>query len=76
MLEGKGIRFYNPENCQFHKCISEDRMMWVDSVAFDQKGSIIFNNNRLNQIFEEPQTQIDWNYPYNMVIWESLYGKG
>lgn len=76
MLEGKGIGFYSPHNNHFHKLISEDRMLWVDGVAFDQNGSIIFNSNRLNQVFENPQTQIDWDYPYNLVIWKAFIGNG
>lgn len=75
MLEGKGIGFYTPDSGQFHSIISEDRMLWVDGVAFDQKGSIIFNSNRLHQVFEQPQTQIDWNYPYNLVIWRAFIDK-
>lgn len=75
MLEGKGIGFYNSRNGQFHKIISEDRMVWVDGVSFDQKGSIIFNNNRFNQVYENPQTQIDWSYPYNLVIWRAFLDK-
>ncbi|QAT42213.1 L-dopachrome tautomerase-related protein [Aminipila luticellarii] len=71
MLEGKGIGFYHADTGQFHKLIAEDRMVWVDGVAFDQNGSILFNSNRLNQIFENPQTQIDWDYPYNFVLWKA-----
>ena len=74
MLEGKGIGFYSPYDGQFHDFVSDDRMLWVDGVAFDQKGSILFNSNRLNQITENPQTQIDWNYPYNLIIWRAYVG--
>ncbi|WAH44578.1 major royal jelly family protein [Alicyclobacillus fastidiosus] len=75
MLEGKGIGVYTPKNHRFQKFVSDDRMLWVDGVAFDQKGSIIFNNNRLHQMFDTPQT-IDWSYPYNLIIWKSFVGNG
>ncbi|MFD1676449.1 L-dopachrome tautomerase-related protein [Alicyclobacillus fodiniaquatilis] len=75
MLEGKGIGVYTPKTHQFHKFVSDDRMLWVDGVAFDQKGSIIFNNNRLHQMFNSPQT-IDWSYPYNLIIWKEFVGPG
>lgn len=74
MLEGKGIGLYNPESEAFFDIISDDRMLWVDGVAFDQKGGILFNSNRLHQIFENPQSQIDWDYPYNLVVWKAFVG--
>lgn len=75
MLEGKGVGFYNHESNSFHKFVSDDRMLWVDGVAFDQKGSILFNNNRLHQMFDRDQTGIDWNYPYNLIIWKAWVGR-
>jgi sugar lactone lactonase YvrE len=76
MLEGKGIGYYNPDTNSFNGFVSDDRMLWVDGVAFDQKGSIIFNNNRLHQMFEENQDEIDWNYPYNLIVWKAYVGRG
>lgn len=73
MLEGKGIGVYSPRDGRFRKFVSDDRMLWVDGIAFDEKGSIIFNSNRLHQMFDTPQT-IDWNYPYNLVIWRAFVG--
>ncbi|MFB5189283.1 L-dopachrome tautomerase-related protein [Alicyclobacillus fastidiosus] len=75
MLEGKGVGVYTPKTHRFHKLLSDDRMLWVDGVAFDQKGSIVFNSNKLHQMFDKPQT-IDWNYPYNLIIWKSFVGNG
>ncbi|WP_245252323.1 major royal jelly family protein [Paenibacillus sediminis] len=75
MLEGQGIGIYHSERNRFYKFISDDRMLWVDGVAFDQKGSIIFNNNRLHQMFERNQDDMDWNYPYNLIIWRAFVGK-
>lgn len=75
MLEGKGIGIYTPGNGQFHKLISDDRMIWVDGVAFDQNGFVLFNSTRMNQVFENPQS-IDWNYPFNFIIWRAFIGKG
>jgi sugar lactone lactonase YvrE len=73
MLEGKGVGYYNPQTNSFNPFVSDDRMLWVDGVAFDQKGSIIFNNDRLHQIFHVPQT-IDWTYPYNFNVWKAFVG--
>jgi Gluconolactonase len=76
MLEGKGVGLYNPESSAFFDIISDDRMLWVDGVAFDQKGAIIFNSNRLHQVFENPQTQINWDNPYNLIIWKAFVDPG
>ncbi|WP_163100867.1 L-dopachrome tautomerase-related protein [Peribacillus alkalitolerans] len=73
MLEGKGVGIYNPTNNNFKKFVSDDRMLWVDGVAFDQKGSIIFNNNRLHQMFGNAE-EIDWDYPFNLIIWKAFVG--
>jgi sugar lactone lactonase YvrE len=77
MLEGQGVGVYTPQTPQidrFHKFVSDDRMLWVDGVAFDQKGSIIFNNNRLHEMFDKVET-INWDYPYNLIIWKAFVGK-
>jgi sugar lactone lactonase YvrE len=74
MLEGQGVGYYSPESNSFHNFVSDDRMLWVDGVAFDQRGSIIFNNNRLHQMFERKQDEIDWNDPYNLIIWKAFVG--
>jgi sugar lactone lactonase YvrE len=74
MLEGKGVGYYTPNNNKFHKYVSDDWMLWVDGVAFDQKGYIIFNNNRLHQMFGNEEA-IDWDYPYNLIIWKAFVGK-
>lgn len=73
MLEGKGIGFFDARDRSFNKFVSDDRMLWVDGVAFDQKGSIIFNNNRLHEMFGG--YEIDWNNPYNLIIWKAYVGK-
>jgi sugar lactone lactonase YvrE len=74
MLEGQGIGFYAPKSNKFHSFVSDDRMLWVDGVAFDQKGSIIFNNNRLHEMFGN-EDEINWEYPYNLIIWKAFVGK-
>jgi sugar lactone lactonase YvrE len=76
MLESKGIGIYNPESNTFSQIVSDDRMLWVDGVAFDQQGWILFNSNRLHQIFNEPEQDIDWTYPYNLIIWKAFVGHG
>lgn len=73
MLEGKGIGFYFRASGGFYSLLSDDRMLWVDGVAFDQRGWIIFNSNRLHHMFDEPQT-IDWSNPFNLAIWRAYIG--
>jgi len=75
MEEKKGIGVYNPEKCEFKEVVSDDWMMWVDGVSFDQHGSIIFNHNKLNQVYAKPQTQIDWDCPYNFAVWRAYIDK-
>lgn len=72
MLEGQGIGIYNPESNTFLDFISDDRMLWVDGVAFNQKGSILFNHNRLHEMFGG--YEIDWEYPYNLGVWRAYVG--
>lgn len=74
MLEGKGVGMYSPSSDTFHDLVSDDRMVWVDGVAFDQQGSILFNSNRLHEI--TGGYDIDWTYPYNFVIWKAFAGQG
>ncbi|ASR49911.1 hypothetical protein B4V02_09305 [Paenibacillus kribbensis] len=74
MLEGKGVGMYSPYSETFHDLVSDDRMVWVDGVAFDQQGSILFNSNRLHEI--TGGYDIDWTYPYNFVIWKAFAGQG
>lgn len=76
MLEGQGIGIYSPHTNSFRPFVSDDRMLWVDGVAFDQKGSIIFNNNRLHQMFERGQDDLDWTNPFNLIIWKAFVGEG
>ncbi|TNJ63484.1 hypothetical protein FE784_25240 [Paenibacillus hemerocallicola] len=74
MPEGKGIGFHSPADNGFRRFLSDDRMLSADGVAFDQKGSILFNNNRLHQMFDEDGSDIDWNNPYYLIIWEAYVG--
>lgn len=74
MLEGQGIGYYDPDTAIFQNFVSDDRMLWVDGVFIDQKGSIIFNSNRLHQMFGKPEL-IDWSNPYNLVVWKVDIGK-
>jgi hypothetical protein len=74
MLEGKGVGIYTSKRNKFDRFVSDDRMLWVDGVAFDQKGSIIFNSNRLHQMFGN-EDEINWDYPYNLIVWKAYVGK-
>lgn len=73
MLEGKGIGVFDPASGEFTKLITDDRMIWVDGMTFDNEGNLVFNNNRLHQLFRD---QLDWNDPYNMIVWKHYLGDG
>lgn len=73
MLEGMGIGVYRPQLRTFSKFISDERMIWVDGMTFDNKGSLIFNSNRLHELF---QGDLDWDYAYNQVVWRAFLGEG
>lgn len=74
MLEGKGAGAYSPFSNTFQDFVSDDRMLWVDGVAFDQNGSLLFNSNRIYGMFGG--YEMDWAYPYNLVIWKAFVGNG
>jgi hypothetical protein len=48
-------------------------MIWVDGMTFDNKGYLIFNNNRLHELFGG---DLDWENPYNLIIWKAYLGDG
>lgn len=73
MLEGQGIGVYDPVGRTFQPIITDERMIWVDGMTFDNLGWLIFNNNRLHQLF---QNELDWENPYNLIIWKTFLGKG
>ena len=66
MLEGQGIGVYNPARAKFETLISDERMIWVDGMTFDNMGNLIFNNNRLHELFGD---ELDWDNPYNLIVW-------
>ena len=72
MLEGQGIGTYNPATREFKELITDERMVWVDGMTFDNKGHLIFNNNRLHELFGG---DLDWDDPYNMIIWKAFLGE-
>jgi sugar lactone lactonase YvrE len=73
MLEGQGIGVFNPVDKSFTPIINDERMVWVDGMTFDNKGNLIFNNNRLHELFRD---QLDWDDPYNLIIWKAYLGEG
>lgn len=72
MLEGQGIGIYDPEKAKFEPFISDKRMIWVDGMTFDNQGNLIFNNNRLHELFRD---QLDWENPYNLIVWKAYLGQ-
>lgn len=72
MLEGQGIGIYNPETGTFRTFIADERMIWVDGLTFDNKGYIVFNNNRLHELFGEG---LDWDNEYNFIVWKAFVGE-
>lgn len=73
MLEGQGIGVYDPAAATFAPLITDPRMIWVDGMTFDNKGSLIFNNNRLHELFGG---ELDWDKPDNLVVWKAWLGEG
>jgi len=73
MLEGQGIGIYDPAQKTFQPFISDERMIWVDGMTFDNQGHLIFNSNRLHELFGG---DLDWEHPYNFVVWKASLGEG
>ncbi|KAB2905684.1 MAG: hypothetical protein F9K27_02840 [Anaerolineae bacterium] len=72
MLEGQGIGIYNPATGAYRPFITDERMIWVDGMTFDNKGHLIFNTNRLHELFGG---DLDWSYEYNLVVWKAFVGE-
>ncbi len=71
MLEAMGIGVYDPQAGTFKEIISDERMIWVDGMTFDNKGYLIFNSNRLHELFGG---DLDWENPDNLIIWKAFLG--
>lgn len=72
-LEGMGIGIYDPEQRSFRPYITDQRMIWVDGMTFDSHGNLIFNSNRLHELFGG---DLDWDDPYNLIVWTAYLGEG
>jgi hypothetical protein len=73
MLEGQGIGIYDPVKQIFSEFIRDDRMIWVDGMTFDNNGYLLFNNNRLHEMFQD---DLNWSDEYNLIIWKAYLGEG
>lgn len=73
MLEGQGIGVYDPVDKSFRPWVTDDRMIWVDGMTFDNQGYLIFNSNRLHELFGG---DLDWTDPYNLIVWKAFLGEG
>lgn len=73
MLEGQGIGIFDPSDRTYETFVTDDRMIWVDGMTFDNKGYLLFNNNRLHEMF---QGDLNWNDEYNLIIWKAYLGEG
>lgn len=73
MLEGQGIGIHDPADRSHRPFITDPRMIWVDGMTFDNQGYLIFNSNRLHELFGG---DLDWEYPYNFVVWKAYLGEG
>jgi sugar lactone lactonase YvrE len=73
MLEGQGIGIFRPGRGSFETFITDERMIWVDGMAFDNQGYLIFNNNRLHELFGG---DLDWEDEYNLIVWKAYLGEG
>lgn len=72
MLEGQGIGIYDPVTGQFNRFISDERMIWVDGMTFDNRGHLLFNNNRLHELFGG---ELNWEDEYNLIVWKAFMGE-
>jgi sugar lactone lactonase YvrE len=72
MLEGQGIGIYNPEEKTFKPFVTDERMIWVDGMTFDHQGNLVFNNNRLHELFGG---ELDWDNEYNLIVWKAFLGE-
>jgi hypothetical protein len=72
MLEGQGIGIYDSEEKTFTPFVTDDRMIWVDGMTFDNRGNLIFNNNRLHELFGG---ELDWDDEHNLIVWKAHLGK-
>jgi sugar lactone lactonase YvrE len=73
MLEGKGIGVFDPARGTFRSLITDERMVWVDGMTFDNQGYLLFDSNRLHQLL---RGQLDWDNPENLVVWKAYLGPG
>jgi sugar lactone lactonase YvrE len=73
MLEGQGIGRYDPASKQFSTFVRDERMIWVDGMTFDGHGHLVFNSNRLHELFGG---DLDWDNPDNLVVWRAYLGEG
>jgi hypothetical protein len=73
MLEGQGIGIYRPDRGSFETFITDDRMIWVDGMTFDNHGYLVFDNNRLHELFGG---DLDWENEYNLIVWKAYLGQG
>ena len=73
MLEGKGIGVFDPARGTFRSLITDERMVWVDGMTFDNQGYLLFDSNRLHQLL---RGQLDWDNPENLVVWKAYLGQG
>ena len=71
MLEGRGIGIYNPKEKTFKPFVTDERMIWVDGMTFDNRGNLVFNNNRLHELFGG---ELDWDNEYNLIVWKAFLG--
>lgn len=73
MLEGMGIGIHHPDRGVFEPFVHDERMVWVDGMTFDNEGHLIFNSNRLHELFEG---KLDWQDEYNLIVWKAYLGEG
>jgi len=73
MLEGQGIGIYRPIQGSFETFVTDERMIWVDGMTVDNHGYLIFNNNRLHELFGGDS---DWADEYNLIVWKAYLGEG
>jgi hypothetical protein len=47
-------------------------MIWVDGMTFDNHDHLIFNSNRLHEVFGGG---LAWSNEYNFIVWKAFLGE-
>lgn len=72
MLEHMGMGYYDPADGSMNEFVQDERMIWVDSPAFDNQGNLIFTTNQLHFL---NTGRLDFD-KVNLYVWRARVGEG